>query len=72
MTSQPVHRQNPNTAAIEVSGTLNPEQLEKYKKDVQPTALPQFQPPANFPHLQRAFKEVGDCILASLGPVSRP
>lgn len=32
-----------------VSGTLNPEQLDKYKKDVQPTALPQFQPPANFP-----------------------
>jgi hypothetical protein len=32
-----------------VSHVLNPEQLEKYIKDLQQGALPQFQPPANLP-----------------------
>jgi hypothetical protein len=32
-----------------VSHVLNPEQLDKYTKDLQQGALPQFQPPANLP-----------------------
>jgi hypothetical protein len=32
-----------------VSHVLDPEQLDKYTKDLQQGALPQFQPPANVP-----------------------